>query len=151
MRAQLGLEVRCFGTLEPPRGPTPPKPGSPTHVTVVQDASLDRNTTPRPHDGSRTRAEARTVYHDDSPCPSRFSERDTTSGLPDDSQEADERAAARRLRELRARAKSGRAVVASTPGLAEILQRDWQKAARFYAKFEVKESQLLRGVPTDEV
>jgi hypothetical protein len=47
--------------------------------------------------------------------------------------------------------KSARALVATTPAIEETLQRDCEKAARFYAEFEVKEGQLLRAVPTDEV
>jgi hypothetical protein len=33
--------------------------------------------------------------------------------------------------------KAARAVVATTPGLAETLARDWQRAARFYARFGI--------------
>ena len=29
LRERLGLEVRCFGMLEPPRGPSPPRPPAP--------------------------------------------------------------------------------------------------------------------------
>jgi hypothetical protein len=41
-------------------------------------------------------------------------------------------------------------VVATNPGLAETLQRDWQKAARFYAKFGITEGVLRHGVPPGE-
>jgi hypothetical protein len=67
-----------------------------------------------------------------------------TSGLPDDSREADERAAERRLRELRGRVKDARALMARTPGLAEMLQSDWNRAARFYARFGITEG-VFRG------
>jgi hypothetical protein len=70
-----------------------------------------------------------------------------SSGLPDDSREADERAAERRLRELRARVRLARVVVATTPGMAETLQRDWRKAARLYVRFGVTEAQFQDGVP----
>lgn len=60
-----------------------------------------------------------------------------TSGLPDDSHEADEREEARRLRAVRARVKVARAVVSTTPGLAEALAYDWRKAARFYGRFGI--------------
>ncbi len=76
----------------------------------------------------------------------RFSLLEITSGLPDDSREADERAAERRVRDLRGRVKAARAVVATTPGLAETLARDWQKAARFYARFGISETQFRHGV-----
>jgi hypothetical protein len=79
---------------------------------------------------------------------SRFSERDTTSGLPDDSREEDERQKARKLRELRARLKRARAIVARTPGLAESIRRDWKRAAQFYARLRVNEVQLRRGAPS---
>jgi hypothetical protein len=146
MRTRLGLEVRCFGTLEPPRGPSPPKPPAPIHIALVRDASLDPNATPRPHDGSRTHAEARIVYRDDAPPAPRFSEWEITSGLPDDSREQDQRAETRRLRELRAQVKLARATVATTPGLADILLHDWQKAARFYARFGVTEATFRHGL-----
>ncbi|MGP8076427.1 MAG: hypothetical protein ACLP8Y_06835, partial [Thermoplasmata archaeon] len=76
----------------------------------------------------------------------RFSLLEITSGLPDDSMEADERAAERRLRELRGRVKAARAAVATTPDLAETLARDWRKAARFYARFGITEAQFRSGV-----
>ncbi len=75
-----------------------------------------------------------------------FSLLEITSGLPDDSREVDERAAERRLRDLRGRVKAARAVVSRTPGLAETLARDWQKAARFYARFGITEEMPLHGV-----
>src|SRR5208283_323314 len=43
-----------------------------------------------------------------------------TSGLTDDSREADERAADRTLRDLRGRVKAARAAVSTTPGTWEI-------------------------------
>jgi hypothetical protein len=70
----------------------------------------------------------------------RFSVLEITSGLPDDSREEDERAGERRLHELRARVKVARAAVATTPGLAETLARDWQKAGRFYTRFGITEA-----------
>ena len=65
----------------------------------------------------------------------RFSMLDITSGLPDDSREAEEREVERGLRDLRGRVKRARAVIAGTPSLAEILRRNWVKAAQFYARF----------------
>jgi hypothetical protein len=38
--------------------------------------------------------------------------------------------------------KTARVIVATTPGLAETLQRDWQKAARFYARIGVTEPEV---------
>jgi len=42
-------------------------------------------------------------------------------------------------------------VVTCTPGLAEMVQRDWARAARFYAKFGITESQFRHGVPSLEL
>jgi hypothetical protein len=116
---------------------------------------------PRPRFGdySRTRFESRVAFggQDESedaeevPTPTRrFSLMETTSGLPDDSREADEKQAERRLRELRARVKAARAVVSTSPGLAETLARDWQRAARFYVRFGISETQFRRGAPTKD-
>jgi hypothetical protein len=73
---------------------------------------------------------------------------ETTSGLPDDSREADARTTARQLRDLRGRVKAARATLAATPGLAEVLQSDWKRAAGFYAHFGITESQFRSGVPS---
>ncbi len=111
---------------------------------------------PRVGDYSRTRFESRIAFPDlnedaeEIAAPTRqFSLLEITSGLPDDSREADERAAARNLRELRARVKAARAVVATTPGLSETLARDWQKAARCYSRFGITEEFYRHGVPGD--
>jgi hypothetical protein len=56
--------------------------------------------------------------------------RGVASGLHDDSREEDEREEERRLSDPRGRVKAARAVVATTPGLAETLAKDWRKAAR---------------------
>jgi len=77
----------------------------------------------------------------------RFSVLETTSGLPDDSREADEKQAERLLRDLRARVKAARAAVATTPGLPQALASDWRKAARLYARFGITEILFRRGVP----
>jgi hypothetical protein len=108
------------------------------------------------HDGSRTRAEARVALPDadqegDAIDPRRFSLLEITSGLPDDSREADERITEGRLREVRARVKAARTVVATTPGLAETLAGDWIKAAWFFARFGVTESMFRRGVAVTSV
>jgi hypothetical protein len=157
MRVHLGLEVRCFGTLEPPRGPSPPRP--PARVASIATGEVrDHAPARRLHDGSRTCAEARVAHRDGNEdaeeiaTPTRrFSLLEITSGLPDDSREADERQEERRLRDLRARVKVARAVVSTAPGLAEILSTDWQKASRFYARFGVTEEWLRRGVARSEV
>lgn len=52
----------------------------------------------------------------------------------------------RRLRDLRGRVKHARAVVASTPRLAEALAGDWRKAAAFYARHGISEAQFRYGV-----
>jgi hypothetical protein len=116
---------------------------------------------PRLGDYSRTRFESRVVFGgpdegEDAEdeliaIPTRqLSLLEITSGLPDDSREADERAAERRLRDLRGRVKAARAVLSTTPGLAETLVRDWRKATRFYARFGVTEDQFRHGVPLSE-
>jgi hypothetical protein len=151
LRRSLGIAVRPVVTLEsfpeppavaptePPRGPSPPIP-----------ISLPRRVV---RDYSRTRVESRVVFRDaDAPEGegvegSRFSLLEITSGLPDDSREADERAAERQLRDLRGRVKAARALVATTPGLRDVLQRDWQRAARFYARFGITEEMLRHGLP----
>lgn len=71
-----------------------------------------------------------------------------TSGTPSDSRESDERQEDQRLRDLRGRVKRVRAIVASTPGLAEVLASDWRRAARFYARFGITEAELRYGVPS---
>ncbi len=53
------------------------------------------------------------------------------------------------MRETRSRVKAARALVATTPGLAIILARDWQKAARFYAGFGITEAMFRSGVPSE--
>ncbi|MGP8072306.1 MAG: hypothetical protein ACLPZM_04155 [Thermoplasmata archaeon] len=54
------------------------------------------------------------------------------SDFPDDSRDADERAAARRFRGLRAIVKAARTVVATHPDKAGALACDWRKAAWIY-------------------
>jgi len=61
----------------------------------------------------------------------------------------DERAAERRLRDLRGRVKAARAAISATPGAEEVLRQDWVKAARFYARFGITEGLLRLGVPAD--
>ena len=145
LREQLGLEVRCFGSLfqapeteVAPKGPIAPKPAGPC----------------RPHDFTRTHLEARVAIPTETDpeegfaTPTRrFTLAEITSGLPDDSREEDERAVARQLRDLRGRVKAARAVVSTTPGLLEILQSDWTRAARFYARFGVTGAMFRFGVP----
>ena len=160
LRAQLGLEVRCFGTLfqapeteVAPKGPTAPKPATPP----IAPCPAIR---PRLHDSSRTRFESRLAFGgageeqdaEEIATPTRqFSIWDTTSGLPDDSREEDERRVARHLRDLRGRVKAARAVVSTTPGLADTLAGDWTQAARFYARFGITETAFRCGVPQSDL
>src|SRR5208283_4289378 len=155
---RVGLEVRCFGPLDqPPRGPSPPKPSAP--IAALSLPSV-RVSAPRPRFGdySRTRFELRVAFGgpdegedaEEIATPMRqFSVLEITSGLPDDSREADERAAERRLRDLRGRVKAARAAISATPGAEEVLRQDWVKAARFYARFGITEGLLRLGVPAD--
>jgi hypothetical protein len=75
-----------------------------------------------------------------------FSLLEVTSGLPDDSREADEHATERRLKELRERVEVARTIVATTPGLEAALRRDWRKAALFYGRFGITESSFRLGL-----
>ncbi len=113
---------------------------------------------PRFGDYSRTRFESRVAFLDQDEdaeefiaTPTRqFTLLETTSGLPDDSREADERAAERRLRDLRGRVKAARAAVSANPGAEAVLRQDWVKAARFYARFGISESQFRQGAATSD-
>jgi hypothetical protein len=122
---------------------------------------LRRFPSPRFGDYSRTRFESRVAFGgtdegEDAEdgliaTPTRqFSLLEITSGLPDDSREADEKRAERRLRDLRARVKAARAVVSTTPGLAETIVADWQKAARFYWRWGITEAMFRHGVPSQD-
>lgn len=82
-----------------------------------------------------------------------FSWREVTSGLPDDSREVDEREEARRLRDLRGRVKAARAAISATLGGEQVPRQDRTKAAQFYVRFGVTETQFRHGVhdvPGDE-
>jgi hypothetical protein len=46
----------------------------------------------------------------------------------------------------RAGVKAAPVLIATTPGLADTLARNWQKAARFYARFRITETMLRAGV-----
>jgi hypothetical protein len=112
-------------------------------------------------DSSRTRFESRLAFADgdeggDEPANAatetrRFSWFETTSGLPDDSREADERAAYRHLVDLRSCVKIARAIASRMPGLAAVLRARPDRAARFYARFGITEGQFMRGVPDEGV
>ena len=80
----------------------------------------------------------------------RFSLLEITSGLPDDGREADEKVVGRQLREIRARVKRGRAIVATTPGLSEILHADCRKATWFYDRFGTTQTTFQHGVFADD-
>ncbi len=132
-------------SLGPGASPQPPRPHGPT---------LRSYRRPRFGDYSRTRFESRVAFAgpeadaEEIATPSRqFSLLEITSGFPEDSREADERVETRRLREARARVKAARAMVATTPGLAQTLARDWGKGARFFARWGITEAQFRWGVP----
>jgi len=74
-----------------------------------------------------------------------------TSGLPDDSREADERVEERNLHDLRGRVKAARAAISTTPGAEEALRQSWVKAACFFVSFGISEDQFRRGVPDDSI
>ena len=159
LRERLGLVVKCFGDLEtPPKGPSAPQPGPTRPEPALSVAAVsDRGREQRAHDGARTRLEARLAIprldadDEESEIPTatrRFSLREITSGLPDDSREEEERREERQLRDLRGRVKAARAVVASTPGLTETLARDWKRAARFFVRYGITEGMFRLGVPS---
>jgi hypothetical protein len=81
----------------------------------------------------------------------RFSLLESTSGLPDGSREEDERAAERRLRDLRGRVKAAQAVISATPGATEILHQDLVKGVLFYAKSGISQVLFRHGVSGSEV
>ncbi|MCI4318914.1 MAG: hypothetical protein L3K23_02125 [Thermoplasmata archaeon] len=138
LKPQIVPTIEAFGASE--GAPEPPvRPRSPVPA-------------PYRHDGSRTRAAARLAFPEGVPEETendsrRFSLWEITSGLPDDSRDADERLEAHRVRDIRGRVKAARAMVATTPGLAEALKRDWRKAAGFHARFGITEAELRNGVP----
>jgi len=147
---ELGLRPQIVPTIEAFASPAAPV------VAQMPPVGPRGPVRPRvPHDGSRTCAEARVAFPDadqdeeDGVESRRFGLPEITSGLPDDSREADERAAARNLGELRARVKAARALVATHPEMAETLARDWRKAAWFYGRFGITEGQFRQGVPTE--
>jgi hypothetical protein len=146
VRAQVVHPIEAFATeasRSPPAGPKPPEPRP-------RAAGGARGP---PRDGSRTRAEARTAYRDADEdgeevlSHSRFTIWDMTSGLPDDSREADERAAERRLKDLRGRVKAAREALSAHPGALETLRADWHREAAFYSRFGITQSELRKGVP----
>ena len=114
VKPQVVTPIEAFAATEiaqnaPNAPPTPPAGSRPPQPRQV------------PRDGSRTRLEARAAFSNENldgsaTFPGRFTIEDITSGLPDDSREADERAAARSLADLRGRVKTARAALATVPG-----------------------------------
>ena len=68
-----------------------------------------------------------------------------TSGLTDDSREADEKEAERRLRDLLGRVKAARAAIAAVPTAEQTLAQSWSHAATFYARFGITQEQFRHG------
>jgi hypothetical protein len=150
VRAQVVHPIEAFATETRPAAPAGPQPPEP------RPRAPGRPRGP-PRDGSRTRAEARTAYREgfegeeeEAPIHTRFTVWDTTSGLPDDSREADERSAERRLRDLRGRVKAARAALGAVPGATGLLRADWRREAAFYARFGISQAQFRNGVPEKE-
>jgi hypothetical protein len=77
----------------------------------------------------------------------RFTVWDVTSGLPDNSREAEELGAKRRPRELRGRVKAARAALSAQPEAQEALRADWRREAAFFARFGITQEQFRHGVP----
>jgi hypothetical protein len=151
---QAVVLIEAFPTPEENATPRPEPPGGPYRPS------------PRPggvgahqalRDGSRTRAEALVAFpdadQDTSPTAirGRLTLLDTTSGLPDDSREADEPAGARRLADLRGQVKAARKAIAVVPGAADAMRGDLRKEAAFLARFGVTQAQFRQGVPAGAV
>jgi hypothetical protein len=147
VRAQVVHPIEAFATEASPAPPAGPKPPESRPRSAGEPRGRFRN-------GSRTRAEARTAYREDEeegedvPIHSRFTVWDTTSGLPDDSREADERVAARRLFDLRGRIKAARAALSAVPSAAESMRVDWTRESAFYARFGISQYHLRNGAPS---
>jgi hypothetical protein len=145
VRAQVVHPIEAFATEAAPAPSAGPRPPEPRPQSAWEPRGPSR-------DGSRTRAEARTAYREGDeegegvPIPFRFTIWDTTSGLPDDSREADERAAERRLRDHRGRVKAARAAISTTPGAEQAMRADWLREAAFYARFGITKARLRDGV-----
>ncbi len=143
--------IESFQAVEPATRDEPPRPPRPSPSSLAQMRPLRR-------DSSRTRFESRLALggedDDEADEPAdpanetrRFSWFETTSGLPDDSREADERREEHYLRDARARVKLARAVVSRMPGLDAMLRERPDRAARFCARFAITEAQFRHGVP----
>jgi hypothetical protein len=145
VRPQVVIPIEAFVPTEGGKAPDAP-PGPPVGP---RPPSLHRV----PRDGSRTRLEARAAFPEATldgsvPVRGRFSLQDITSGLPDDSREADERAAARHLTDLRGRVKAARAALAACPGGADAIRADWRKEAGLMARFGITQAMFREGVPS---
>jgi hypothetical protein len=158
LERNLGLRPRPVVPIEAFSTPGRPVQGPPAAARAfprpVRTGSEGAPPSSRPRDSSRTRVEARIAFPDagnqDERSPTRFSTWDTTSGLLDDSREADERAEELRLRDLRGRVKAARKAIAITPGAAEAMRADWLKEAGFLAQFGITQAQFRRGVLGNE-
>ncbi len=136
--------------VEPARGP---RPTTPTGVGAL----------PRPRDYSRSRAESHALYRVE-PDPEdgdtsesldldtvdgtrvrRYTAWEMTSGLADDSREADERRAERALRDLRARGKAARSAPSRLPEGCAAMATDPRLSARLCRGDRTAEVQRLEG------
>lgn len=77
---------------------------------------------------------------------SRFTVWDVTSGLPDDSREADDRRAERALRDLRARVKAARGEASRYESSEESPARDPGRLLAFCARWGITREQFREGV-----
>jgi hypothetical protein len=137
-------------TVQPAPSPVPtsfvPSPAR----RVVRDSSRTRfesrlafGNGDEEEDGAGEPADTATDTH-------RFTWFETTSGLPDDSHEANDRAEHRHLVDLRSRVKIARAVASKMPGLTSILRERPDRMARFCARFGITEGRFRFGESSED-
>ncbi len=165
LRPQIVPTIEAFASTEVPKTApaSPERPEAPRSPALASrprhglQTNPSDSSHPRPSGPwTRTHAEARLAFpgaDDDSDevevGDRRFSVLKVTSGLPDDSREADERAEYRHIVDLRSRVKIARAVVSKMPGLAAMLRERPDRTTRFYARFGITEGQFREGVRSD--
>ena len=148
LESRFGLVPRVVRPLESFQEVVLERKEAPTPSLSILSLPIGSRHLPR--DSSQTRFESRLAFGaedvdevdaliDPAAETRRFSLFETTSGLPDDSRDEDERWEERQLRDLRGRVKAARAAISAAPGAGEVLRQDRVKAAWFYARFGITE------------